>query len=69
MMHGQPIIKMRNWITEGSKNASKRMCILVNQRKKTCISVQDLEYTESFLKTCRKIFRLSKRRGNRRYIF
>jgi hypothetical protein len=46
---------MRNWITEGSKYASKMMCVLVNQRIKTCISVQDLEYTESFLRTFFKI--------------
>jgi len=59
---------MRSWINQGSKNASKMMCFLLNQRKKTCISVQDLEYAERLLKICRKIMKLTNRRGNRRYI-
>jgi recombinational DNA repair protein RecR len=58
---------MRNWINLGSKNARKIMCFLLNQRKKTLISVQDLEYAERLLKICRKIIKLSKRRGNRRF--
>jgi len=39
---------MRNWISQGSKNESKSMCFLVNQRKKTHISVQGLEYAENY---------------------
>jgi len=39
---------MLNLINQEGKNASKRMCFLVNQRKKTCISLQDLEYAETY---------------------
>jgi hypothetical protein len=37
---------MRIWITQGSKNASKRICFLGNH-KKTCLLVQGLEYAEN----------------------
>jgi len=45
---------MLNLINQEGRNASKRMCFLVTQRKKTCTSVQDLEYAENYWKYVEK---------------
>jgi len=56
------------WITSGIKISSKRMQLLLNQRKMTVMKKKDLEYIEVYRKIYRRVMQEAKRRENNNYI-
>ena len=60
--------KFKNkWITQGIKVYSKKMQLLDNQRKKTVMEKEDLDYIEHYRKVYRRVIKEAKRSENNRY--
>ena len=61
--------KFKNkWITQGIKVYSKKMQLLDNQRKKTVMEKEDLDYIEHYRKVYRRVIKEAKRSENNSYI-
>jgi len=57
-----------NWVTQGIKTSSERMCLLDKQRKSTKIKKKDLEYIDQYRKIYKRVIQDAKKRENDKYV-